>query len=155
MIRYIKYFLGFSLSGKIRLWRNDFKKDKYYKADTRNIYSYITHFSFGDEYSVSFQLFCDHPIKSSKLDNYRVTIHSRTFLTRQDAENYQVKEIKKAAYFFPDSKFYRKSNNSWLYFYRNQWFQDEQDIDGSICSKCGQMANVVSSICPNCGDFMI
>lgn len=151
----IKHLFGLTLSGRLNYWKRDFKNDKYYRADTKNVYSYVIHFSNGDTYSVEFRIYCNHPIKKRMtMSDGRTTIYSKSFLTLKEAEIFQEKEIKRAAYFYPNTKFYRETDNSWEYFQGMNWNKSEESPYDTICPECQSSISYVTKICPYCGGFV-
>lgn len=152
----LKHLLGLTLSGKIRFWINDLKKEKYYRADTKNVFSYLVHYSNGDTYTVEFRIYCNHPIKKRiTMSDGRTTIHSKSFMTLQEAQIYQEKEIKSAASFYNDTKFFREREGHWEYFQKMSWHISDGSPYDTICPECGGTINYVTKICPYCGGFVI
>ncbi|MEI6948661.1 hypothetical protein V9K67_15820 [Paraflavisolibacter sp. H34] len=106
VLEHLRHYFGLSLSSHLRRWEKEFENETYYRAVTDRVYSYVVPLPDGRGYGVDFRILCNHPLKAHYLEDGRTRVFRRSFRCREQAERFQVAEMKRAAHYFPCSDFF-------------------------------------------------
>ena len=153
----LKALFQLDLSGKLRKWKNNYKKSRYI-FDYQNVVCGVTEWTSPEKsYTVYAQAYCNDPdIGGIDLQPIATTYQSNQLLTESEATKHLDDEITRATRIHPTTRFYRKKEDStqdsmsFEYCENGKWHDCISLPSIRRCTACGHPVD--DDICINCGE---